>query len=401
MNILKKIYCRSFQKVLYVAYPFLPYREPKLIENKTEGIPEVLETEKVHHPLIVTDKGIAETGLIEPLKKILSENGISYSLYQDVVANPTTDSIEEALSLYKQEICDSIIAIGGGSSIDTAKAVGARVSQNRMSLKRMKGILKVWKKLPLLIAIPTTAGTGSEATLASVVVDSETRHKYAINSFPLIPRYAVLDPEYTYTLPPHLTASTGMDALTHAIEAYIGRSSYRLTRMEAKAAVRLIFQNIEKAYADGKDEKARSCMLRASYLAGCAFTRSYVGYVHAIAHSLGGRYNTPHGLANAVILPYVLENYGSSVYKKLRKLAIAAGLADELTDEKEAAESFIAGIKELNRKLNIPSHLGVIKEEDIEELSKAAEKEANPLYPVPELWDRRRIASVYREVMGK
>ena len=401
MNILKKIYCRSFQKVLYIAYPLLPYREPKLIENKTEGIPEALENEKVHHPLIVTDKGIAETGLIEPLKKILSENGISYSLYQDVVANPTTDSIEEALSLYKQEICDSIIAIGGGSSIDTAKAVGARVSQNRMSLKRMKGILKVWKKLPLLIAIPTTAGTGSEATLASVVVDSETRHKYAINSFPLIPRYAVLDPEYTYTLPPHLTASTGMDALTHAIEAYIGRSSYRLTRMEAKAAVRLIFQNIEKAYADGKDEKARSCMLRASYLAGCAFTRSYVGYVHAIAHSLGGRYNTPHGLANAVILPYVLENYGSSVYKKLRKLAIAAGFADELTDEKEAAESFIAGIKELNRKLNIPSHLGVIKEEDIEELSKAAEKEANPLYPVPELWDRRRIASVYREVMGK
>ena len=399
MNILKKIYCRLFQKALFIAYPLLPYREPKLIDDKTEGIPEVLKTENASHPLIITDKGIAGAGLLEPLKKILDEKAIPYSLYKDVIANPTTDSIEEAVALYRNECCDSIIAIGGGSSIDTAKAAGARISQSWMSLKRMKGILKVWKKLPLLITIPTTAGTGSEATLASVVVDSETRHKYAINSFPLIPHYAVLDPEYTYTLPPHLTASTGMDALTHAIEAYIGRSSYKLTRMEAKVAVRLIFQNIEKSYINGRDEKARSSMLRASYLAGCAFTRSYVGYVHAIAHSLGGRYNTPHGLANAVILPYVLDEYGSSVYKKLRKLAIAAGLADELTDEKMAAERFISGIRELNRRLNIPSHLAEIKEDDIENLSRTAEKEANPLYPVPEIWDRRRIAAIYREVM--
>ncbi len=401
MNLIRKLYCRAFQKALYIAYPFLPYREPATIDGKTAGIPAVLIKEEANHPMIVTDRGIVSNGLLAPLEAALEGDDISYTLFSDVIANPTTESIEKALAIYRSEHCDSIIALGGGSSMDTAKAIGARIAQPWMSLKAMKGILRVWKRIPLLIAIPTTAGTGSEATLAAVVVDSETRHKYAINSFPLIPRYAVLDPQYTYSLPKQLTATTGLDALTHAIEAYIGRSSYRKTRMEAKAAVRLIFQNLVSAYDNGSDEKARAGMLRASYLAGCAFTRSYVGYVHAAAHALGGKYNTPHGLANAVILPYVLESYGSRVEGKLKKLAIAAGLADELTDEKEAASDFINGIRNLCRRLSIPEYIDAIKEEDIKELSETAEKEANPLYPVPVLWSREQIAAVFREVMGQ
>lgn len=302
MNIVKRIYCRAFQKALYLSYPILPYREPELIENKTEGIPEVLLKEKLKRPFLITDRGIIEHSLEKPLLEVLERNNIEYTLFSDVISNPTTDSIEDALKLYKLTKADSLIALGGGSAIDTAKAIGARIAMPRKSLKRMKGILKVYKKIPTLIAIPTTAGTGSEATLAAVVVDSTTREKYAINSFPLIPRYAVLDPIYTYTLPKKLTATTGLDALTHAVEAYIGHSSYKMTRMEAKVATRLIFQNIEKAYLNGRDEKARANMLRASYLAGCAFTRSYVGYVHALAHQMGGKYNTAHGLANAVLL---------------------------------------------------------------------------------------------------
>ena len=321
-------------------------------------------------------------------------------LFDKVVPNPTTAVVEEALSLYKENNCDSLIAIGGGSSMDTAKAVGARIANPKKSLKQMKGILKVIHKIPLLIAIPTTAGTGSEATLAAVVVDGDTRAKYAINDFPLIPRYAVLDPSYTLTLPPSLTATTGIDALTHAIEAYIGKSSFKLTRREAKVAIRLIFNNIEKAYMDGTNKQARFSMSKAAYLAGCAFTRSYVGYVHALSHALSGKYNTPHGLANAVMLPYVLEEYGKSVYPKLRKLAICIGIADELDDEKTASLRFIDEVKKLNARLNIPTTLE-IKEEDIPSLVNHAYKEAHPLYPTPELWNKERMAKVYRRVMKK
>ncbi len=161
-------------------------------------------------------------------------------------------------------------------------------------------------------------------------------YKYAINDFPLIPRYAVLDPKVTLSLPPFITATTGMDALTHAVEAYIGNSTTPGTRKNALDAVRLIFENLDTAYTDGNNIEARRNMLRASYFAGCAFTKSYVGYVHAVAHSLGGKYNVPHGLANAVILPMVLETYGSH-HSKTPQLAVAAGLCDKNEDDKTAA----------------------------------------------------------------
>ena len=183
------------------------------------------------------------------------------------------------------------MCIRDSSSIDCAKAVGARVAKPHQSLEKMKGILKVHKKLPLLIAIPTTAGTGSETTLAAVITDAESRHKYPINDFPLIPRVAVLDPKVTASLPPFLTATTGMDALTHAVEAYIGNSTTAGTRADALFAVKMIFENIDRAYTDGSDLEARKNMLLAAFSAGCAFSKSYVGYVHAVAHSLGGEYN--------------------------------------------------------------------------------------------------------------
>lgn len=400
MNIVKRIYSRAYQRALYIAYPLLPYREPELIENKSEGIPLILEKEGKHHPMIVTDKGIVEHGLLKPLFEILDKAGIKYTLFDKVEQNPTTNTVENALALFKASSSDSLIALGGGSSMDTAKALGARYAMPRKSLKQMKGILKVYKKLPLLIAIPTTAGTGSEATLAAVIVDSATREKYAISSFPLIPRYAVLDPVYTYSLSKSLTATTGLDALTHAIEAYIGKSNFKLTRMEAKVAVRLIFQNIEKAYENGNDPKARKNMLRASYLAGCAFTRSYVGYVHALSHAMSGKYNTPHGKANAILLPYVLEEYGEAIYKKLKKLAIAINISDELEDEKTAAMKFIDEIKRLNREMNIPEKFDELKKEDIKELSKHAEREANPLYPVPVLWTAKELEKIYNRVLA-
>ena len=386
MNPLKKAYCRIFQNVFKFALPLLPYRNPKII-GSVKGIPEVLEKRGYNNVLIITDAGIRSLGLTERLEQTLRRNCISYQIYDKTVANPTTVNVDEALHMYLDNDCQAIIGFGGGSSMDCAKATAARIAKPHQSLAQMKGILKVHKKLPLLIAIPTTAGTGSETTLAAVITDAKTRHKYAINDFPLIPRYAVLDPKVTLSLPPFITATTGMDALTHAVEAYIGNSTTPGTRKNALDAVQLIFENLDTAYTDGNNIEARRNMLRASYFAGCAFTKSYVGYVHAVAHSLGGKYNVPHGLANAVILPMVLETYGDSITHKLRNLSLAAGLCDKQEDDKTATRMFIDAVKDMKKRFGIGDYIPEIQETDIPELSHYADKEANPLYPVPVLMD--------------
>lgn len=398
MNQARKIYCRAFQTVFKIALPVLPYRKPKLA-GSVKALPEIIEKHKCSRVLIITDPGIQKLKLTARLEHALKTAGLFYCIYAKTCANPTTDNVYDALKLYQENACDAIIGFGGGSSMDCAKAVGARAVKPRQSLAKMKGILKVHKRLPLLIAVPTTAGTGSETTLAAVITDAQTRHKYAINDFPLIPRYAVLDPKVTLSLPPFITATTGLDALTHAVEAYIGRSTLSDTRRDAKKAVRLIFENLDTAYRDGQNIEARKNMLKASFYAGCAFTKSYVGYVHAVAHSLGGEYNVPHGLANAVLLPTVLTHYGPAVYKKLHKLAIEAQLADENTPHKEAAEAFIQAIRDMKQRFGIGNTIPEIREEDIPKLSHYADKEANPLYPVPVLMNAEELEVFYRSLM--
>lgn len=395
MNRFKKAYCRTFQTAFKLALPFLPYRKPQIVGSIRE-IPDVIYKNHKSSVLIITDSVIRSLGLTARLERALDKNQIPYTIYDKTVANPTTANVEEALSIFLENACDVIIGFGGGSSMDCAKAVGARAVKPNQSLAQMKGILKIHKKLPLLIAIPTTAGTGSETTLAAVITDAETRHKYAINDFPLIPGYAVLDPKVTLSLPPSITASTGMDALTHAVEAYIGRSTTIGTRRDAIHAVRLIFGNIDTVYTDGGNVNARRDMLHASFYAGCAFTKSYVGYVHAVAHSLGGEYNVAHGYANAVLLPFVLEAYGSSIHKKLRKLAIAAGIADKSTPRAVAAALFIDAIRDMKCRFGIGDTIDEIREEDIPKLARYADKEANPLYPVPVLMDAGELENFYR-----
>lgn len=399
MNTLRKIYCRAFQKAFHIAIPFLPYRKPK-IAGSVKELPEIIMRHKCTHVLIITDGGIMKLGLTRRLEKALKEAGIPYTIYDKTVANPTTVNVREALELYHKEDCDAIIGFGGGSSMDCAKAVGACAVKPNQSLAQMKGILKVHKKLPLLMAVPTTAGTGSETTLAAVITDADTRYKYAINDFPLIPRYAVLDPKVTLSLPPFITATTGMDALTHAVEAYIGNSTTIDTRRDALKAIKLIFENIDIAYEHGDNIQARRNMLHASFYAGCAFTKSYVGYVHAVAHSLGGQYNVPHGLANAILLPLVLREYGSCIDKKLHRLAIAAGLADKNTPDHEAAELFIRAIEEMKERLGIVNIVKEIQETDILKLAHYADKEANPLYPVPKLMDASELEKFYYMLMS-
>ena len=399
MKTLRKIYCRTFQTGLKIALPFLPYRTPK-VAGSVKALPKIIQKKNCRKVLIITDEGIRKLGLTLHLEKALTDAKIPYCIYDKTVANPTTDNVAEAVRLYRKAGCDCIIGFGGGSSMDCAKAVGACIVKPKQSLKKMKGILKVHKKLPLLMAVPTTAGTETETTLAAVITDGQTRHKYAINDFPLIPRYAVLDPGVTLGLPPFITATTGMDALTHAVEAYIGNSTTYGTQKDALLAVKLNFENIDKAYENGRDATARRNMLHASFYAGCAFSKSYVGYVHAIAHSLGGEYNVPHGLANAVILPMMLEAYGKTIHKKLAHLAIAAGLADKDTPWEEAAGRFIQAIKDMKKRFGIGDRIPEIQQKDIRKLARYADKEANPLYPVPVLMDALELEPFYYRLMG-
>ena len=400
MNPIKAIYCRGVQAVLRAALPVLPYREPQVFHSCGE-LSTVFQKENIRRVLIVTDAGIVRSGIAAQLEAVLDEDDISYAVYDQTRPNPTVVNVEQALSLYRRYRCQALIAIGGGSSMDCAKAVGARLARPGTPLGKLKGTLRILRPLPTLIAIPTTAGTGSETTLAAVITDTQAQHKYVMNDFVLIPKYAVLDARLTLSLPPHLTATTGMDALTHAVEAYIGRSTTRQTRQEALEATRLVFANVERAYRNGKDYEARSNMLTAAYRAGIAFSRSYVGYVHAVAHSLGGQYNIPHGLANAVLLPYVLESYGSCVHRKLHDLAVAAGIASPQEEDAEAAAKFIRAIRQLNARMGIPETLEGIRPEDIPVMAAHAEKEANPLYPVPRLMTRDELTFFYEQVAGK
>ena len=400
MNPIKAIYCRTVQAVLRAALPVLPYREPQVFHSCGE-LSTVFQKENIRRVLIVTDAGIVRSGIAAQLEAVLDEDDISYAVYDQTRPNPTVVNVEQALSLYRRYRCQALIAIGGGSSMDCAKAVGARLARPGTPLGKLKGTLRILRPLPTLIAIPTTAGTGSETTLAAVITDTQAQHKYVMNDFVLIPKYAVLDARLTLSLPPHLTATTGMDALTHAVEAYIGRSTTRQTRQEALEATRLVFANVERAYRNGKDYEARSNMLTAAYRAGIAFSRSYVGYVHAVAHSLGGQYNIPHGLANAVLLPYVLESYGSCIHRKLHDLAVAAGVASPQEEDAGAAAKFIRAIRQLNARMGIPETLGGIRPEDIPVMAAHAEKEANPLYPVPRLMTREELTFFYEQVAGK
>lgn len=398
MNCIKKIYCRVYQQCFRIVMPFLPYSIPTQMDSLNE-VPKLLKDRKITSVLLVADATVRGLGLTKSLEEALEQASVRVGIYEQSTPNPTIDNVEDARKVYIENNAQAIIAIGGGSAMDCAKVTGARICRPGKSVQDMKGLMHILKKTPLFIAVPTTAGTGSEVTLAAVITDSKTHHKYPINDFNLIPDYAVLDPALTLGLPPYVTATTGLDALTHAVEAYIGQSSTAFTRKMSIEAVTNIKNSLRTAVENGSDEDARRKMLRAAYCAGLSFTRSYVGYVHGIAHSLGGRYGIAHGLANAVILPVMLREFGKSAEKKLAELAIASGIASADSTMEAAAESFIAWIEEMNKSFNLPAGFEQIKEEDIKEMSHNADIESNPLYPVPRLMDADELAGVYRKLM--
>lgn len=394
---MKKVYYRVYQHLFKVAMYLMPWREPALLEgeNSLISLAERIKLDGINQILIVTDKGIVQAGLMDDFLKELNKRQLRYVIYDQTVANPTVENINEAAQLYQKSRSEAILAFGGGSAIDCAKVAGARVVRPKKPVTKMKGIFKVRKKLPPFYVVPTTAGTGAEATLAAVFSNVKTKEKYPIMDLALIPDLAVLDPLLTVNLPPHITAQTGMDALTHAIEAYIGYSNTKETKAWAIEACNLIMTNLETVYNDGKNLEARAKMQRAAYLAGKAFTRAYVGNVHAIAHQLGGFYDIPHGLANAVVLPYVLESYGDKVYQDLANLYTESGLGDGAGSYIQKAENFIVKIKEMNHRMNIPNGFSEIRDEDVPLMTERALQEANPLYPVPKIFTAEDLSQIF------
>ncbi len=398
---LSKAYYRSFQAVFNIGARLLPWRKANIVggSGSIGDIPGLLASLKARKPIVVTDPGLMSAGVAPKVISVLEEAGFAYALYSKVEPNPSVNTVNEIYDHYRENQCDSVVAIGGGASMDAAKAAAARAVRPKKTVQKLGGLLKVLHKIPPFIAVPTTAGTGSETTIAALITDTATHHKYAIMDLSLIPRYAVLDPNLTTGLPPHITAATGMDALTHAVEAYLcwtynTKESLRF----AEEAVEMIFQYLPAAYDNGGALVAREKMLLASFKAGFAFTRAGVGNVHAIAHTLGGLYNTPHGLANAVILPIVLDDYGDKVYEKLARLARFAGVAKGGSDEADA-KAFIAAVRKFNNDMKIPSGFDFIQEKDIEQMAQWAGQEANPIYPVPVVYDKERCISVIRKIM--
>lgn len=398
----EKAYYRSFQAVFNIGARCLYWRRPIEVSGpgSTDKIPGILRKENVKKAMIVTGPSVGKK-LAPRITGALDSAGIAWVMFAEVEANPSVATVEKIRGVYQAEGCDGVIAIGGGSPMDAAKAAAARIVRPNRKLDQMAGLLKVGRKLPPFIAVPTTAGTGSETTIAAVITDTATHHKYALMDLHLVPKYAVLDPEMTRGLPPKITATTGMDALTHAVEAYVcwTYNTKESLRCAEEATVD-IFRYLERAYRDEDDMEARTKMLIASNKAGFAFTRAGVGYVHAVAHTLGGLYNTPHGLANAVILPIVLEDYGAAVYPKLARLAELTGTAVS-GSEKEKAEAFIREIRAMNQRMEIPTGFDFIQEKDIPQMIAWALKEANPTYPVPVLYDQSRCEKVIRRVMAE
>jgi len=330
--------------------------------------------------LLVTDRGLVELGITGRITAALAESGVEVTVYDGVEPDPTYTQVDAGFAALRRDGCEAVLAVGGGSPMDAAKLIAA-MATNGGEARKLAGMFKVRRPPLPLYAIPTTAGTGSEVTYAAVVSDPVTHVKDFVLDPKLLPVMAALDPSLMTGLPPAITAATGMDALTHAVESYVARTSKPQTEVWATTAVRLVFENLPKACADGSDLAARKAMALASYYAGLAFTRTSVGYVHAIAHTFGAYYGTPHGRANAIVLPHVLEFSRESARDRLAALAETIGIREGDADHK--ARAFIDAVRDLMARIDIPPTLADLREEDVPAIARKALAEADFNYPVP------------------
>jgi alcohol dehydrogenase len=347
--------------------------------------------------LLVTDKPLVELGLAGRIVDAVTSRGAEMVIYDGVLPDPTVAVVAGALDSYQQQNCDAVVALGGGSSIDTAKTVAAAATNG--GIDAIMGLFKVKTDPAPLFAIPTTAGTGSEASWFAVISDTDTHQKTGIGAPALLPKAIALDPSLMTGLPKSITAATGMDALTHAIETFIAPAANDEVRSLSLPAAKMIFGNLLEAYENPGNIAARESMAMASYYAGISLNISAVGYVHAIAHQLGAKYGTPHGLANAIVLPYVLDLNVDAASEQLAELADVIGVTVASDSEREKAEKLVVAVRELNEALGIPATLAALNATDIPDLVKEAAAEGRT-YSVPTVLGRDQIASILKKLLA-
>ncbi|NVD06981.1 iron-containing alcohol dehydrogenase [Vibrio sp. JPW-9-11-11] len=376
---------KPFIKMVPVATPHL-----ECGANKSLDVARFCQQLNIKKPLIVTESALVELGLLDNVASSFDQANIGTQLFERVTPDPSFELVREGVTFYNTTACDGIIALGGGSAIDCAKAIAASVS-TRKDVSRLTGLLKVRRRVLPIIALPTTAGTGSEATVAAVVSDRKAQRKYSITDPFLVPKVAIIDPTLMLGLPQKITAETGIDALTHAIESYLSGYANRTTRALSLSAIERIFRWLPKAFFHGEDCEAREQMALASYEAGLVFTRTYIGYVHAIAHQLGAIYHTPHGLANALVLVHVLRFIAQRNNPVLIQLAVELGFS--------GSEEFIARIEAMLSEMGVASQLDALKPRDVEIIAAQALAEAFGEYPVPEVMSQHECETLVAKLL--
>ena len=393
---------RAYQRLLQGLALVLPFPQPrKLIgAGALRSLPPEMQGRRWRRPLLVTNQQLLQLQLPQPLLAELDRVGRPCRLFDQVPDNPSIASVEAGLQAYRAGHCDSLVAVGGGSVIDCAKAIGARAANPWLSCRAMEGLFRVVLPPPPLACVPTTAGSGSEASIAAVLTDSERQRKLAMADLKLLPAITVIDPELMLGLPPAITAAGGLDALTHAVEAYIGRSGSPFSNRRALEAISAIARWLPKAYEHGDDLEARLQMALAAHAAGEAFTRTNVGYAHALAHALGCAYGIPHGLANALVLPSVLRFSLPACESKLAALAHAAGLGTDQSSDHDLALSLISWVEALNQQLGVPPVIASLRRVDIPQITTSALKEAHPAYPVPRLMRRSDCEALLTQLLA-
>jgi len=322
---------------------------------------------------LATDKGVLGANLLEGIISSIEAEGFDCTIFDDIEPNPSLETVEKGFNLFKSRSCDFLVGFGGGSSIDTAKAIGV-LTTNEAPLKQYEGAGKVKNPVVPIIAVPTTAGTGSEVTGASVITDKSRNYKMSVRSPLLVPKLALLDPTLLSSLPPPIIASTGMDALVHAVESFISTNAYPVTEGLALESMKLISDNLRAFYANPDNLEAAGNMLIASCMAGISFANARLGFVHAVAHALGGHYNIPHGLACAVLLPHAMQYSLIANPQKYVRIAAAFGEKTERLSLMGAAQMAVDAVKALSRDIGIPESLGQLgaKPEGIPQMAQDA-----------------------------
>lgn len=403
---MKKAGYRVVQAGLGMAMRVIPWGQPERVNypGAIQALPAALRADGIKKMLLVTDRGVLRAGLVKTVCEVLEEAGVGVEVFSDVHPNPTIPDILGGLRRYKAQGCEGVLALGGGSSIDASKMIVALVALPDGSERKLGGLFQVTLrkrgKVPPLYAVPTTAGTGSETTIVAVVTEPRTHAKYTVMDFPLLPKRVFLDAQLTLTLPPRVTAQSGMDALTHAVEAYVnGYMATETTRRQAREATALIFRYLPRAFADGADLQAREKMLTAAFYAGQAFGRATVGYAHSIAHAVGGLTGLAHGELTGICLPALLEWYGEAAVPRLAELAEVIGVAEPGVTDTVKARAFIKAVYALRRSLGLAETLPLLSDEEVRTVCHRAVREANPLYPEPRMMSEQQCRCFVRLLM--